>query len=195
MSNADRYTLETPENIEVEFELAGLGSRFCAMLIDGLLIWLLVFVLIVLAILLSIAILTAMRRSGREPAAGSLAAGGGLGDRGGADVRRILHLLRVGDARPDAGQEGHEDSRHPRRRHSGDGSTRSWCGTSSGSWTSCPSGYALGALVMFLNPLCKRLGDLAAGTIVVKEGQLDYRALPTRSTRWARPPWAWPMPN
>jgi hypothetical protein len=29
---------------------------------------------------------------------------------------------------------------------------------------------------MFPNPLCKRLGDLAAGTIVVKEGQLDYRA-------------------
>ena len=34
MSSADQYTLETPENIEVEFEPAGLGSRFCAMLID-----------------------------------------------------------------------------------------------------------------------------------------------------------------
>jgi hypothetical protein len=39
-----------------------------------------------------------------------------------------------------------------------------------------PFAYALGAVVMFPNPLCKRLGDLAAGTIVVKEGQLDYRA-------------------
>ena len=39
-----------------------------------------------------------------------------------------------------------------------------------------PFGYALGAVVMFPNPLAKRLGDLAAGTIVVKEGQLDYRA-------------------
>ena len=29
---------------------------------------------------------------------------------------------------------------------------------------------------MFCSPLCKRLGDMAAGTIVVKEGQLDYRA-------------------
>jgi hypothetical protein len=39
-----------------------------------------------------------------------------------------------------------------------------------------PAGYAIGAVVMFFNPLCKRLGDVAAGTIVVKEGQLDYRA-------------------
>jgi hypothetical protein len=39
-----------------------------------------------------------------------------------------------------------------------------------------PAGYAVGAVVMFFNPLCKRLGDVAAGTIVVKEGHLDYRA-------------------
>ena len=38
MSNADRYTLETPENVEVDFELAGIGSRFFAMLIDSLVI-------------------------------------------------------------------------------------------------------------------------------------------------------------
>jgi hypothetical protein len=31
-------------------------------------------------------------------------------------------------------------------------------------------------VLMFASPLCKRLGDIAAGTIVVKEGQLDYRA-------------------
>ena len=50
------------------------------------------------------------------------------------------------------------------------------CETCSAWSTSCPFAYALGAVVMFPNPLCKRLGDLAAGTIVVKEGQLDYRA-------------------
>ncbi len=32
------------------------------------------------------------------------------------------------------------------------------------------------ALVMFPSRLSKRLGDIAAGTIVVKESQLDYRA-------------------
>jgi uncharacterized RDD family membrane protein YckC len=39
-----------------------------------------------------------------------------------------------------------------------------------------PAGYAVGMIAMFLSPQWKRLGDLAAGTIVVKEGQLDYRA-------------------
>jgi uncharacterized RDD family membrane protein YckC len=39
-----------------------------------------------------------------------------------------------------------------------------------------PACYALGVLVMFPSPLAKRLGDIAAGTIVVKEGQRDYRA-------------------
>ena len=34
MSNADRYTLETPENIEVRFDIAGLGTQFCAIAID-----------------------------------------------------------------------------------------------------------------------------------------------------------------
>ena len=29
---------------------------------------------------------------------------------------------------------------------------------------------------MFFHPLSKRLGDIAAGTVVVKEGELDYRA-------------------
>ncbi len=39
-----------------------------------------------------------------------------------------------------------------------------------------PAAYAVGTIAMFCSPLCKRLGDIAAGTIVVKEGQLDYRA-------------------
>ena len=51
MSSADRYTLETPENIEVDFELAGLGSRFCAMLIDTLWIALMVLLLFLLLLL------------------------------------------------------------------------------------------------------------------------------------------------
>lgn len=36
-----------------------------------------------------------------------------------------------------------------------------------------PSGYGLGMIVMFLNPKAKRLGDYAAGTIVVKESKLS----------------------
>src|ERR1044071_288703 len=48
-----RYTLETPENVEVQFELAGPGSRFCAMAIDLLLISLILFVLVIVVIIIS----------------------------------------------------------------------------------------------------------------------------------------------
>jgi len=39
-----------------------------------------------------------------------------------------------------------------------------------------PGGYLLGGLVSMFHPMHKRLGDLACGTIVVKEQELDYRA-------------------
>ncbi|MCK4659201.1 MAG: RDD family protein, partial [Phycisphaerae bacterium] len=39
-----------------------------------------------------------------------------------------------------------------------------------------PVFYGLGGLVMFFSSMHKRLGDIAAGTIVVKEAALDYRA-------------------
>ena len=38
-------------------------------------------------------------------------------------------------------------------------------------------------MVMFPSPLAKRLGDIAAGTIVVKEGQRDYRAASGQEVR------------
>lgn len=55
MSTADRYTLETPENIEVDFELAGLGSRFCAILIDTIVIGLVTLVVALLGVILGLA--------------------------------------------------------------------------------------------------------------------------------------------
>ena len=43
-----------------------------------------------------------------------------------------------------------------------------------------PGGYCLGMVVMFLHPQSKRVGDLAGGTVVVAEGQLQ----PASSRRW-----------
>src|SRR5690606_14075457 len=41
-----------------------------------------------------------------------------------------------------------------------------------------PTGYGLGLLVMFFSPQARRLGDFAAGTLVVKErSDVDLRAL------------------
>ena len=34
----DRYTIDTPENIEFAYDIAGIGSRFLAAIIDSLLI-------------------------------------------------------------------------------------------------------------------------------------------------------------
>ena len=115
MSNADQYTLETPENIEVEFEVAGLGSRFCAMAIDTAVLTLIVLVLILLAAILGFT-RPACRPGTSLPAlpSGWLAVGPDFGDGDGVDLGRILHPVRIADARPDAGQEGHEDPRHPR---------------------------------------------------------------------------------
>jgi hypothetical protein len=39
-----------------------------------------------------------------------------------------------------------------------------------------PGCYAVGVLFMFPSRLSKRLGDIAAGTIVIKEAQLNYSA-------------------
>src|SRR5262245_22875897 len=63
MSVDGQYTLETPENVEVDFELAGLGSRFCAMLIDSLMLFLLMLLLGGLLLALNIAFLGNLRRT------------------------------------------------------------------------------------------------------------------------------------
>jgi uncharacterized RDD family membrane protein YckC len=176
MSNADQYTLETPENIEVDFEVAGLGSRFCAMLIDSLVLGLIVLALIVLAAILGFATLPAGLEGQFRPGrvAGWLLAlvlavvmaliSGGyfllfeLLMRGQTPGKKAMKLRVIrDDGTPVTANE--VLLRNILRLVD-----------------FLPFGYAVGALVMFPNPLCKRLGDLAAGTIVVKEGQLDYRA-------------------
>jgi uncharacterized RDD family membrane protein YckC len=167
MSGADQYTLETPENIEVEYEPAGLGSRFCAMLIDTLLLgaillamWLLLLLLfpaavpggatkwlaaVVLAVAIALVsggyfILFELLMRGQTPGKKAMKIRVIRDDGTPVTANEVLirNILRLVDF--------------------------------------LPVGYALGAIVMFPNPLAKRLGDLAAGTIVVKEGELDYRA-------------------
>jgi uncharacterized RDD family membrane protein YckC len=54
-----------------------------------------------------------------------------------------------------------------------------------------PLGYALGAIACFLDPLGRRLGDLAAGTLVVRESvplAYDRRAGPARAFNSLRTP-------
>ena len=115
MSDADRYTLETPENIQVHFELAGLGTRFCAMLLDTLLLVVVTAALVIVLVLtFSAAAAFNFKRGGQWVAAVVVALLVALA------LGRLLHPLRMAHAGPDAGQEGPEDPRHSRRRHAGD---------------------------------------------------------------------------
>jgi len=173
MPNEDRYILETPENIEVEFELAGLGSRFCAMLIDTL--WIALAVLLLLLLLLLFGVGTfdwdgpgSRRWAGWVIAALWAVVAALIFDgyfiffewlmRGQTPGKKSMKIRAVcDDGTPVGGNE--VLIRNLLRLVD-----------------FLPAFYALGAIVMFPSPLCKRLGDMAAGTIVVKEGRLDYRA-------------------
>jgi uncharacterized membrane protein SpoIIM required for sporulation/uncharacterized RDD family membrane protein YckC len=54
----DRISIVTPDHIELDFELAGLGSRFLALIIDTLLIGVLIVILVIAAVALGIGALS-----------------------------------------------------------------------------------------------------------------------------------------
>ena len=175
MLNADQYTLETPENIEVEFELAGLGSRFCAMLIDTLLICLVIFVLVIVGLILGFSMFSIFEHTGAAKQWGEWLLAAlwiivAVSISGGYFV--VFELAMHGQT------PGKKSMKIRVIRDDGTAATVNDVLVRNilRMVDFLPFGYALGAIVMFPNPLCKRLGDLAAGTIVVKEGQLNYHA-------------------
>lgn len=185
MAIHDRYTLETPENVEVEFDLAGIGSRFCAMLIDTLLIALILLVLAVLTCLLDVGIFASSGRFDEQAfnwfhamvlaIVVTLLFGG---------YYVLCELLMRGQT------PGKRSMRLRVLRDDGTSVTanevliRNFLRIVD----FLPASYALGGLVMFFHPMSKRLGDVAAGTIVVKEGALDYRALADKKYELAPAP-------
>ena len=164
MQNApmdDRYTIDTPENIEFAYDIAGIGSRFLAAIVDTLLIGVAEIVIILLVALTMSALDLSSTGSGDVLiAAGSLLAfvilwgyyiafemlwnGQSPGKRmiglrvvreGGRPITfvgsAIRNLIRIADF--------------------------------------LPAMYGLGVVVMFIDRRARRLGDLAGGTLVVKE--------------------------
>lgn len=174
------YRLETPENVEVSFELAGPGSRFCAMIIDTLLMFLIVFVLGIVACALNGGNAPWAEYSDSEDASeagwftwvnaililiASLVVFGYftffeliLG--GQTPGKRSLKLRVMRDDGTPAGPL--------------DIVIRNLVRVVD----FMPGFYLVGGLASLLSPTNKRLGDMAAGTIVVKEAELDYRAQP-----------------
>ncbi|HMO56488.1 MAG TPA: RDD family protein [Roseiflexaceae bacterium] len=154
---SDRYTVDTPENIELFYEIGGIGSRLLAALVDSLLIGILlvfvsyltgmisdalaVFESVVLAIgaIVSFLIfwgyylLFEMLWSGQSPG------------------KRLIGLRTV------------REGGHP----------ITFSGSAIRNFIRIidflPFLYGVGVVVMFIDTRARRLGDLAGGTLVVKE--------------------------
>ena len=170
MSGADQYTLETPENIQVHFEVAGLGTRFCAMLVDTLLLATVAVVGLIAMVMMDISVASVFgARHGEWLAAVVVAVLIVLLSegyfilfewlmRGQTPGKKALKIRVIrDDGTPVTIQE--VLVRNILRLVD-----------------FLPAAYGVGVIVMFPSRLSKRLGDIAAGTIVIKEGQLDYRA-------------------
>ncbi len=179
MSVDGQYTLETPENVEVDFELAGPGSRFCAMIIDSLLMFLIIFLMVILLWVLNYTILGNLRRM-FNPSSNRL--GGWL-----TWVNALAILLLFGIffgyyAFCEMVMRGQTPGKRSMKIRviRDDGTPAAAMDILVRNLVrmidALPAFYGLGGAVMFFHPMNKRLGDLAAGTIVIKERELDYRA-------------------
>jgi uncharacterized RDD family membrane protein YckC len=155
----DRYTIDTPENIEFAYDIAGIGSRFLAAIIDTLLLGCAEIIIILIVGLTSTAI-------GLRAAGSLLAALGGLLAfailwgyyivfellwNGQSPGKRVIGLRVV--------REG--------------GRPITFVGSAIRNLIRIvdflPALYGIGVVVMFVDRRSRRLGDLAAGTLVVKE--------------------------
>jgi uncharacterized RDD family membrane protein YckC len=169
MSNFDQYTLETPENIEVRFDIAGIGTRFCALVVDYLLMGVIAAALIILAVMLEIGLPAQMRGNANLWILAFLA-GIVLAlttgyfivfewlMRGQTPGKKALKIRVIRD-------DGTPVTVH-------EVLVRNVVRLVD----MIPGIYAVGVLFMFPSRLSKRLGDIAAGTIVIKEEQLNYSA-------------------
>ena len=155
----DRISVATPEGVTLEVTLAGVGSRFVAGVIDQVLRWSLLLALITLLAIL----------------------GDGLGDDGlsGAGTVAIIVAIFFVQFGYDVLFEVLASGRTPGKRWTGLRVVKKG-GTPIGFLASClrnimrivdslPGFYLVGILSVMFTANNQRLGDLAAGTIVVRE--------------------------
>ena len=176
-----RYTVESPEQVEIDFELAGPGSRFCALLIDVIVMFIAIIVVIITAggvigtsqlaplgamdeqtltswILAVVIVVFFLLNFGYFLISEWLLSGRSAG--------KLAMQLRA--VRDDGTPMGTIDILLRNLLRVVD---------------AFPLGYVVGGAVAFFHPLHKRLGDLAAGTIVIKERQVDYASRPDKGLR------------
>ncbi len=163
----DHVTIETPEHIQFTYELAGLGSRFLSLFVDSLIQ------------IIGFGILAALLAY-LETAIGSLTA---LSGRQVAGVPILWLIFLISTPLLSIGYfiffEMMWAGQSPGKRMAGLRITRV-SGQQIGFTESAirnilrlvdvlPTLYAAGILFVFFTARCQRIGDLAAGTIVVKE--------------------------
>jgi uncharacterized RDD family membrane protein YckC len=159
--NSDQLSIDTPELVEIEMPLAGIGSRFIALMIDYL-IWGAGFiVLFVLALLLLPAVGAFSRISGQWAV---------------AIVIFLVFLLNWGyftlfEAFWNGRTPGKRIARIRVIQRSGRaiGLFESMARNLVRYVDQFPSFYAVGVIAMFVTRQHQRLGDLAAGTLVVRD--------------------------
>jgi uncharacterized RDD family membrane protein YckC len=163
MAWADDHKIQTPELVEVSLEIAGLGSRFVAQIWDWLVKWgILVVVSILAAILLSLLGAFNQFRSGSFLIL--------------ALVVGFSYFFFLGF---DIYYEVRRNGQTPGKRRAGIRVIREGGGPLDfqsacirnllGLADFLPGFYLLGALLVLLTPRGQRLGDMAAGTIVIRE--------------------------
>ena len=175
MTLENLFSLETPESIEIEFSLVGPGTRFCAAIVD-------MTYLVILTVAIFILWLVAF--AGASASLGRLFddAAGGVIDFTSAILIIALFLLFSGYH---LFFEWWMNGQTPGKRHFKIRAVRD-NGTPMGGTDLLirnllrpvdflPFFYVLGGTISLFHPMHKRLGDLAAGTIVVNEEEIDYR--------------------
>lgn len=182
---ASEYVIETPENVSFGYSVADIGSRFLATLIDSLIQGTLYALLLVAYLLVAVgAGLTGALSSGLSRASN------GIENWIGVLFILVLFLIQFGyfmvleivthgqsPGKSLLGLRVVKENGFPLSPV--DSIIRNLVRVID----FFPVGYGVGVIVMFLNSKAKRLGDLAAGTLVVKVGEpIKLSDLPSPSS-------------
>lgn len=171
---ADEYTIATPENVTFDYQVAGIGSRFIGALIDTLVIALLLF-------LLNIVLVVALDTISERGAAAS-----DLSDDPGWIAGLVVAIYALINFGLLWGYylvfELSWQGQTPGKRLAGtrvvrlDGGGPGFLDVAIRNLVRLvdflPFAYALGFVVMFFNRNARRLGDFAAGTLVIRQPEM-----------------------
>ena len=164
MSYEDRVTIHTPEGVDFELALAGLGSRFAARMIDEL---------------IKLAIIVALFAGAAALAAGGAEPAGGPSDTSLWVLAAVVTIVFLINFFYEVLFETLGSGRTPGKRATGlrvvtfDGRPVTFVRSSVRNLLrvidALPFAYVIGMVSLLVSPRNQRLGDLAAGTLVVRE--------------------------